>query len=396
MAAQSVALHPFLLPSLICFAIVVSTRSVSADHPSHPITADLGPGNEDFENALLDFDGFSDFENSVARVQGFDLSGRDLRMAQLHLYEFELRDVRFDRANLTGADLEETSFRNCSFRSALLRKVCLAGSAYLGPHCDLTGADISGSWIWMTKEQLLSTRNYQGKDLSRTVLEGDFHGVSFAKSNLRGARFVGCNLQGCDFSDADISRCRIRLSKQQLCSTKNYKRHNLDGIHFLGCDFRGADLSDQNLGYLDRCDLTGADLTNASLSSAPAAMEHLLPNPRPSTGFSDCQLSAEQFYSTRTHKSGKLPPHSGFDNMDLEGWDFSGMALHDVGFPQCSLQGANLTGSRGGLFEHAEGLTVDQARSTYLVKHGKLDDTGFTLPEEIEKTLRAEDGQGAD
>lgn len=363
----------------------------AADFTSGDITIDLGPGNEDIEKKLKDWEGFSNAPAAFKRVWGYDLSGRDLRQAQLHLAGFTLRDVNFSGADFTGADLAETVFDNCSFRNAILRKVDHSGGQHLSPTCDLSGADISGSRMRLTKAQLTSTKNYREKDLSDTILVGDFRGMCFAGFTLRGTAFM-CKIEGCDFTNADISDCRIRLTKEQLLSTKNYKERHLDGIEFVDCQFRGVDFSGHNLPYFVKCDLQGADFSNACFMSS-RRMSFLLPSRN--SGFRDCRFSAKQFYSTRTYKSGKMPPSCGIGNMDLRNWDFSGMDLRHVRFPQCSLQGADLTDVRGGLFEHATGLTVEQIKQTTNYQHGKLNEPGFSLPEEIKEALLEED-EGAD
>lgn len=363
--------------------------SIYGDHPSYPITVDLGPGNEDFEEQLQDYDdSFSRLRASLARLRGYDLSGRDLRRAEIHLHEFELQGINFDGANLTAANLAETSFDHCSFRNAILRRVYLSGAAYIRPTCDLAGADISGSAIWLTKEQLISTKNYQEKRLESTVISGDLSGISFAGFDLSGAIFTRCNLEGADFTGADISGCTVQITKGQILTTESYREKNLDGTVFVDCDFRDVDFSRFDLGYFVGCDLRGADLTDASFSMSPLPVLQEFPADR--YGFSTCRLSAEQFYSTRTYKSGDPPFGFGFVGMNLDGWDFSGMDLRGVGFPQCSLDDASFEGARGGNFRNAIGLSVKQVRSMWNYGQDMLDEYGLVLLDYILEELQAE------
>lgn len=280
--------------AVACASLVCGLHpSLYGDHPSYPITANMGPGNEDFEEQLQDYDdSFSMLKKSLVRLRGYDLSGRDLRRAELHLYEFEIRGVSFDGANLTAANFAETFFDDCSFRNAIMRRVYLSGAAYLRPSCELTGADISGSDIWLTKEQLISTKNYQEKRLTATTLSGDLSGVSFAGFDLSGTTFLRCNLENADFTDAEISGCQVELSEEQLLATRSYRERNLNGTVLVNCDFRDVDFSHFDLGYFVACNLEGADFTNASFSKSPLPVLRDCHADR--YGFSECSLSAEQ------------------------------------------------------------------------------------------------------
>jgi len=177
-----------------------------ADTPYHPITIELGPGNDDVALALKEYVAIPRHDGATPSVprQPPDLSGRDLRRAEIHLELGELRGVNLDRANLTGADIDETHFVNCSFRNAILRSLRSCGD--IGQSCDVTDADISGSNLHLTGAQLCSTKNYKRRDLSGIHLCGDFRGISFAGFNLRGTSFHLCDLEGCDFRDADITQ----------------------------------------------------------------------------------------------------------------------------------------------------------------------------------------------
>lgn len=403
----------------LCLLIVGNLISlVHADHPSYPITVNLGPGNADFEKKLKDYQGFSHASKAFERVRGYDCSERDLRRAELHLEELELWDINFSGADLSGAAIEETNFHNCSFRNARLRGVCCVGEIH--DTCDLTNADISGSYIGLTQEQLRSTKNYREKNLSDTVLQGDFKRVSFAGFNLRGTVFYFCDLVGCDFTGADIGRatfiCRRKpvegirgewypFTKEQLYSTKSYKEKNLDQVIVEGCDFHDADFSRQSLGHFVWCDLTDADLRNADFSQS-LAESYSLPFTRKTTGvffcaissaygLTECSLTAAQFYSTRTYKSAKLPFNFALERMNLDGWDFTGMDLTCGSFRDSSLKGANLTDARNGDFKFAKNLTLEQIKSTWNYKNDEMkesagDRPAFRLPEKLADALQKE------
>lgn len=398
---------PAIVLSVLCVAGI--SGQVMADHPSHSVTVKLGPGNEDVENKLANFRTYSDFNRRVESLRGSDMSGRDFRRAVLHLELRSLQDVNFDGADLTGADIREAGFDNCSFRRARLRKIYSTGYEEIRANCDLTDADISGSYMVLTAEQLRSTSNYKHKDLSLIGLQGDYSGVDFSRFSLRRTLFHCCRLGGSSFANADIGGATFwfattsrsdqeTFTEFQLCSTASYGQRDLDGTRFIGCDFSGIDFSDCNLGFFWNCELRGTDFSNAEFcepQSSEAMTTHFRgANSRggyyASYGFIACDLTAEQFYSTRTYRCGAMPSSFVLEEMDLDGWDLSGMDLRGVSFRMSSLRGANLENARGGHLEQAIGLTAEQIKSTWNYRHGVLaagTHTGFSIPESIRKEL---------
>jgi uncharacterized protein YjbI with pentapeptide repeats len=408
-------------------SIPASPHIARADYPSYPWTLELGPGNRDAEvqlekhlkiNSAYPRDA-NQPENAEKWKQGPDLSGRDFRRAEIHMgySTVPLFHVKFDRSDFTAADIEETAFKNCVFRGAILRNIYSWGE--IQSDCDLTDADITGSHLLITREQLRSTKNYKEKNLSGTILEGDFSSVSFAGFNLAGTVFKSCDLSGCDFTGADISHAAIGLqteaehpnskrafTKEQLYSTKSYKERNLDQVIFSNCDFRGADLSGQSLGHFVACDLTDANFSNAAFPFPLSSQYPYIHDSREKQsmylgsryGFTNCRLTAAQFYSTRTYKSAKLPLEFALEQMELDGWNFSSMDLTRVSFRDSSLKGANLMDARNGDFKFAKGLTLEQIKSTWNYKNGKTKDSvgdcpTFRLPEKLTDALQRENTQ---
>jgi uncharacterized protein YjbI with pentapeptide repeats len=332
-----------------------------------------------------------------------DLSGRDLRRAEIHLELGELRGVNLGRANLTGADIDETSFVNCSFRNAILRCLCSCGE--IGQSCDVTDADISGSDLHLTGTQLCSTKNYKRRDLSGIHLCGDFRGISFAGFNLRGTSFHLCDLDGCDFKDADITQACFNcarepvegivsryhpFTKEQLYSTRSYRERHLDRVGFIGCDLRGVDFSRRTLGIFSRCDLTDADFSNADF---PTSSQTFAPDGSVMirhAGFKECRLTAAQFYTTRPYQWGRLPGGFVLERMNLDGWDFSNMNLRGTSFRFSSFKGANLTNARGGDFLYTRGLTLEQVKSMWNYKHHDFFKLSIQLPEDLMQQLARE------
>jgi len=144
------------------------------------------------------------------------------------------------------------------FRKANLSQSLLNNGDF--SKCDFTDASIGGmrlSNARITAEQLASTSNYKQRRLrymkfwrrpggpDSRVISGR---VDFSGINLKGTSFRGRPLDA-DFSGAMITRCSFdkALTKEQLCSTKNYREGNLVKIRLFGIDLSGCDLSSQNL-----------------------------------------------------------------------------------------------------------------------------------------------------
>ena len=400
---------------VVAAALVVAVGAMPpqalADTPDHPATIDLGPGNDDVARALKEY-------VQVPRRYGMkldptrrppDLSGRDLRRATIHLELLYLKNVKFDNADLGGADIDETGFVDCSFRNAMLRHLRSWGD--IGRSCDLTDADISGSDIHLTGAQLRSTRNYKRRDLSGIGLGGDFRNITFAGFNLRGTTFSLCDLDGCDFTDADITEASFACSrppmdgvksqyhpftKEQLYSTRSYRERNLRGVGFAGCDLRGVDFSRQTLGRFHNCDLTDANFTDADFPVYQISFAADGSVNSRQSGFEESHFTATQFYVTRTYRSGRLPGRFALERMNLDGWDFSNMNLCGASFRFSSLKGSKLTDARGGDFLYTRDLTVEQVKLMWNYKQHRDPDSKlcFRLPEHIEQQLTREKTPG--
>jgi uncharacterized protein YjbI with pentapeptide repeats len=258
----------------------LSGASCVADHPGLPRTFDLGPSNADIvaipqENILQSNEQLRHAPDARTKL---DLSHRDLRQIRLHLRLDVLYNVSFEGSDLTGAHVRETGFTQCSFRDAKLQRIDMGVA--INSNCDLTGADIAGSNIYLTKAQLQSTKNYQEKDLSATTVRGDFSGLSFAGFNLRGTMFYMCELTDCDFAGADIRGATVFARSERdsrvsswpvvpfavdlIYATQSYQDGDLAETMFIDCDFRQADFAGRSLGIFKDCDLRGADFAGAT------------------------------------------------------------------------------------------------------------------------------------
>lgn len=304
-----------------------------------------------------------------------------------------------------GFDLANSDLRGTTFLAQdPTERVLFAGA-------DFTDADIGGTSIRLTAEQLQSTKNYKAEDLSHTTITGDLAGTSFRGFNLRGATFSVCDLTGCDFTDAEIWGMSVdgggaydrdgrwtgsvdsQFSKEQLYSTRSYQRRDLDRVQFHRCNFRNADFSNQTLGFFRECDLEGAVFTNAGHITGAGDSRHttcmslgLQSTQRgsPPIGFEACNLSTKQFYSTRIYATKKLQPGCRMDRMDLKGWDFCSFDLRYVRFALSNMANAKLDNARSGCLELAVGLSVSQVESMWNFRNDQMFfGPEFSLPRDL-------------
>ena len=371
---------------LLCLVIVLllSGSGALGDFPGEPYTLKLGPGNEDLEaqiNAIpwTRHPGKTDLVKDASDV---DLSGRDLRLAEIHFRLNWLCGANFDNCILDGSTFRETRLANCSFRNASLR-YCEMGLLSREPALlnDFTNADITGSWFWPLPEQSLrQTKNYQERTLVGTALRGGLSGVDFSRFLLDGVTLLE-PLDGCDFTGATMQRMVIYdvFSPKQFCSTASYNSRDLSTLLLAGfpgrhASFRGWDFTGCRLSYFQRCDLTDAVFEDAWFVSTRAkGIRSLSSSSSLSTwgyysavrladiGLDRCIVSEAQLRQTVNWRREDLRGMH-LKGMALDGWDFSGMDMQRADLSGSSLEGTRFTGAdiSGMRLDDCTGLTVAQ------------------------------------
>lgn len=294
------------------------------------------------------------------RLSGFDMSRTDLRGANLRDTRFEgvdLSGARLDNADLTGAEFSGADIRNVSWtganltntkfqgvtidqnlvRSGELRRILASCEG-----CDLSRLNLSG--------QDLSGVRLEGADLSDTDLSGTnlshatLDGVDLKNSRLNGTNLTNATLNGCDLTGVDLRQAKIQGLKLEGA--------DLRGMHFSGLDMRGltadgADLSGTTLSHIDfsgvkmdgsdfsNSDLTYANLTNGDFSGADFRQARL--------DNANLQGAALCGYGTFTDQDGVVV-HRKKECADLmgattQGADFRGVRICDdsSGTQSCAL-----------------------------------------------------------
>lgn len=328
---------------------------------------------------------------------GMDASGRILRGSEF--VGLDLRNANFDSADLGDCEFYQCDLRNACFKNAIFTGV-------LWGDCDIENADftdsvingikpihgVSGYGVWFTEDQIISTRSYKKKDLSNCLIqlapksrsELATPKFNFREADLRNLTFAHVNLMHCDFTDATITGMGVnggKLSFAQIASTKNYKEGNLYGVGFGGITYTG------------QMDLSGIDLTGAKFIGSKLLANANLTDATIIRCTLGGALSFAQLSSTKSYKEGRLVGIK-FYNQDFINADFSAQDLSGCYFRDCLLSNANLdnaviSNTHFSQFRKKNiGLTVDQIKSTWNYKHGRME--GVVLPREITEALKKE------
>lgn len=218
---------------------------------------------------------------------------------------------KFDRMSLSGFDLSEVRFENCSFVGTEFSGV------EMGPaeNCDFSGSKAvkSADGEFSVKFQNCIRCQFVNARLQEASFEGEVTGSNFTKADLektswspdhvfwnpkkknspgesevafngailRQAKFhihlKGADFQGADLRDAELSGCEMEGA--------SFREANLEGAvlsaaKLKGADFSNANLRRANLAYgnicnanvagadIDGCLFRGADITGTDLSCA--------------------------------------------------------------------------------------------------------------------------------
>lgn len=346
-----------------------------ADLSGHTMT------HANFSNSLLDWTRFTGSDLSFANFTGTGLanvdftdaviahanfSGTNFIGAQLYsTRSYQEKDLRglvldnnylsggdFSGQNMTGASFLKSSLDNANFRGANLTGATF-GDASLA-HADLADATINSVRFWnspnngdgvLSRDQLVSTRSYQDKNLSGIELPGyfnlsqmdlsgfDLSGMIFFYVNVNQANFTDARINGFTFSGYSGTQSSTSLfRKEQLVTTRSYQQKDLSGVRIGGGDYSGVDFS----GF----DLTDAGFTQMNLANADF------------TGavIAGCDFSGSsnftgvQFYSTKSYQDRDV--HGVYLNsLDLSGADFHDLAMEGASFNQSNLRGVDFTGT---------------------------------------------------
>lgn len=264
--------------------------------------------------------------------------------------------------------------------SATLENVLVSSASSLG-YDDMSSGDIFGvPFAW---ELFQTTENQRLQRLTDVVFDGvDLTGFSFRDWRLERVRFNASvvGLETCDFSGAtlnDVVFC-APITFEQFASTRSFQNNALHDVALrFGDPISGAlppekpfvlsgwDFSDCLLvgSRFDSVSFAGANFTDADVRGTTFWQNPKGPNAR--------FLTAKQFYSTRSYKTGDLRGITFGVHCSLAGWDFSKKNLSGCRF-YCPLDGVDFTDAiiTDAQFEGDAELTREQLESTWDFKSG--------------------------
>jgi uncharacterized protein YjbI with pentapeptide repeats/beta-lactamase regulating signal transducer with metallopeptidase domain len=179
----------------------------------------------------------SAFARILAHCIGCDLSGRDLRNADLRgtkltgvdLSHADLRGAVLDGSTWSGVDLSHARLDGASLVNVSFSGVDIEGITLTGAHTDglrMTGVSLSGMDLHALNVRALLD-SCTGCDLAGADLHGlDLHGIHLIGADLQNANLRGANLSGAQFTGADLEGADLRGAR-------------IDGASFTGADIKG-------------------------------------------------------------------------------------------------------------------------------------------------------------
>ncbi len=332
----------------------------------------------------------------VRLEHGLKLVGKDL--SGIRINNRTLVDVDLSGSDLHNADFEQTRFLNCSFRNVNFKGVKTLDATFEG--CDFTDVWFEDTSLNLTREQFLSSRNLK-EDRALSYFCVDDYPAGYTNnidySGFCFNRVTGIDAKGGTFTDACFLRhCSLyNATKDQLISTWNYKNRNLDSISLQGPKDKMASLSGLDLSNFRIEDLSFWDYDVSGVNFCDAIIWEMLQ-------FFCCSgATKEQLQSTWNWKNRRFDFSFVSTEVDWSNTDFSGFTFCHGSSLCGNVAGADFTDAKFlanhrpnepssiiRTLEHCQDLTIEQVKSTWNYKMGKME--GVVLPEEVQHQLDAE------
>jgi len=313
---------------------------------------------------------------------GMDASGLDLYGTEI--VGQDLTEANFGNARLRGCRIVDCTLTNASFKGADLHGFRIFD-------CRIQGADFSDAVVngilgslgmpgehdilHLSQTVLETTASFKRKDLSNCGILGPNAGgfYDFRGFNLRGSRLKG------DFSRSKFAGARIHKASflgifpfKELRKTIDFEQRSV-----LGCVFSCGKPLDLSGIFLKDSEVNINDAANYNLEGATLYCCRVI--------FRQSSASAV-LPTTKSYQEGNLTGNA-FSYSDMSGLNFDRMNLTSCKFDGCDLTDTTFNDavvSRAD-FRETTGLTVEQIKSTWNYKHGRM--AGITLPEGIAKAL---------
>jgi uncharacterized protein YjbI with pentapeptide repeats/beta-lactamase regulating signal transducer with metallopeptidase domain len=229
-----------------------------------------------------------DVRSLLQACTGCDLSGKDLRNADLHglrltgddmsntdLRGANLRGVQFEGVDLNGARLDNADLTDATFAGVSLKHVTWSGAKLSGIRLQGIAIDSEMLHTGQPKTWLNSCQgcDMAGLDMRNLDLRGvHLQGADLSKADLRGANLSGAQLDGVDLGNAQLDGTDLTNASLNGCDLTNVdlRRAHIQGLKLEGADLRKMKFSGLNVRGLtaDGANLSGAALRQVVLTGA--------------------------------------------------------------------------------------------------------------------------------
>ena len=184
------------------------------------------------DNVIYDFATYQDCDFTDAIIDSaylVGITGENFRLTDTYKRSQVTKKLIFKDGHpliLRNSNLDETSFKDYTLINIAFWNTSLKD-------CDFSGAYLDKVSLGnVSREQLLSTKNYQIGVFIGVTVAGDFTDIGFSSMSFTNCD-IGGNLANANFTDAVIINSRIfgdSLTIDQVKSTWNYKHGRMAGI----------------------------------------------------------------------------------------------------------------------------------------------------------------------
>ncbi len=310
---------------------------------------------------------------------GRDLRCATIHLELKGLYGARFDDCRLEGSSLLETEFIKCSFRNARLRFCEMDTFSHRSDSLNDfTNADIGGSYFFGLPAESLKQTSnYQEKKLAGIKLPGGFKDVSFASFQLDRVHLP---FWSGHLDGCDFTNASLNQMAITasLSKEQLYTTANYQGEDLSTLLFAANSLAGWDLSRCHLAYFERCDLTNVEFTDAWFMKTKAAQVNVYPSGTPLStwqcfnlagiadiGFDDCLVAESQLKETVNWKRKDLRGMH-LKNMNLDGWDFSGMNMEEADLTGTSLKETKFTAAevKQLKLDDSIGLTLEQLQES--------------------------------
>lgn len=363
--------------SLVLF-LPLSRPNASED--TEPARVKLGPRANDLKAG-------PGMRAAGRHLKGSEFVGQDLHGAVFDgcdlegvvFFQCNLSGASFKGARLTGMNITDCKIEGADFADAVINGVAGMPGGYADPPFAGWPHDMR-----LTEKQLLSTRSFKEKDLSRCVLsrygqqestpaKWDFRGMNLERAHFSRGDFRECDLAAARIDGIQLVVCTIAF--EQFSATDNFaNRRSLHGAVFRSVQLAGEwSFRDMDLSGTVFEDVRGGSLDFGNADVAGCTFGR--------------GIEKGRLRSTRNFTNGELMRMK-FYEIDLSALNLSAFNLSEASFSGCDFTDTTFDDAvitRARFLERNRGITARQIESTWNYKHGRME--GVVLAKDLAAAL---------